>query len=94
MNVLTKLNQSTYELANFYHACLFSPTIRTIQDAINNNHLVTWPGIDKLNFTKLIQDTTAIEMGHMKRERKNLQSTKMSKLLDTQLFDSPTRCTS
>ena len=77
LNVITKLSQSNYELANFFHACLFSPAIRTLQDAIHNNHLVTWPGIDKLNFPKLIRDTTAIEMGHLNWERKNLQSTKI-----------------
>ena len=64
-------------MANFYHAYLFCPTIQTLQDAICNNHLVTWPGINKLNFNKLICDTNAIEMGHMNRERKNLQSTKI-----------------
>ena len=91
INVITKLNQSTYELANFYHACLFSPTIRTLQDAIHNNHLVTWPSINKINFKKCIQDTTAIEMGHMKRERQNLQSTKIESPPPTPNTTSSTR---
>ena len=58
------------------HACAGSPTIRTFQDAINNNFLATWPGISKLNMKYLITDHTNIAMGHLDQERANLQSTK------------------
>ena len=77
-NVITKLDKSNYELANFYHGCMFSPTIRTLHTMIRNNHLVTWPGVNKLNFQKSIVDTTAVEMGHLKQEKKHLRSTKVT----------------
>ena len=78
INLLTARDKSSHELANFLHACAGSPTIRTFQDAINNNFLATWPGIDKLNMKYLITDHTNIALGHLDQERKNVQSTKVS----------------
>ena len=37
LNVITKMNKLNYELANFYHGCLFSPTICAIQQSNSNN---------------------------------------------------------
>ena len=68
INVITHKNQSQYTLANFFHGALCSPTIKTLIAAIQNDHLISWPGMDKINFTKAIQDTTAIHMGHLEQE--------------------------
>ena len=76
INILTACDKSSHELANFLHACAGSPTIRTFQDAINNNFLATWPGIDKLNMKYLITNHTNIALRHLDQERKNVQSTK------------------
>ena len=75
-NAIIRKDKSKSDLANFYHASLFSPTLVTLQNAINNNHFATWPGMTKLNYKKLITDTTNIDLGHMTQERQNLQSTK------------------
>ena len=93
INIITKMKQSNYELANFFHGCLFSPTVRAIQQAISNDHLITWPGIKKLNFNKYTQDITATELGHMNREKKNLQSTKITQqsTQSNNLLESPSR---
>ena len=78
LNILTSRDKTSYELANFLHACAGSPTIRTFQDAIRKNFLATWPGIHKLNMKFLIMDHTNISLGHLDQERKNIQSTKIS----------------
>ena len=50
-----------------------------------------WPGINKMNFNKLIRDTTAIEMGHINRERKNLQSTNIKSTAQPAITKSSTQ---
>ena len=37
---------------------------------------MSWPGIDDLNFKKLIDTTEVTLKGNLDQERKNLQSTK------------------
>ena len=78
INILTARDKCSHELANFLHVCAGSPTIHMFQDAINNNFLATWPGIDKLNMKYLITDHTNIALGHLDQERKNVQSTKVT----------------
>ena len=54
---------------HFHQVCLrFKKTIK-------NGIFVTWPGIHKLQFEKLIGTTIASEKGHLDQERKGLQST-------------------
>ena len=76
LNIIIRKNKPKYELANFYHGAMCSPVIRTLQKAIKNNHLLSWPSINKIHFPTNIIDTQAIHMGHLDQERKNLQSTK------------------
>ena len=78
INILTTRDKRSHELANFLHACAGSPTIRTFQDAINNNFLATFPGIGKLNMKYLITNHTNIALGHLDQEHKNVQSTKVT----------------
>ena len=65
------------ELAQYLHACAFSPVISTFQKCINKGNFLSWPGIEKLNFNKLIKTTEATLKGHMDQERKGLRSTKL-----------------
>ena len=64
------------DLARYCHASLFSPSISTLNKAIKNGNLSTWPGIQDLNFNALIGTSLATELGHLDQERKNLRSTK------------------
>ena len=77
INIIIPKNKSYHELGHFYHGALCSPTIKTLVAAIKNDQLLSWPAIDKINFHKTIQDTTAIHMGHLEQERQFLQSTKI-----------------
>ena len=40
-------------------------------------NFITWPGIESLNFQKLLGTTVASELGHLDQECKNLRSTKL-----------------
>ena len=75
-NVIVRADQTKTNLAEYFHKCLFSPPLVTIQMAVRLGHLSTWPGIRKLNFLKLIYDTIPTAKGHLNQERKNLRSTK------------------
>ena len=75
-NAIVQKDKSKSDLTNFYHGFLFSPTIATFLNAKSKNHFITWPGINILNFKKLIKDTTNIDLGHLVQERNNLQPTK------------------
>ena len=55
---------------------MFSPVISTLLDAIQNNHLTTWPHLTIANVKKYLRPTMATVLGHMKQTRKNQQSTK------------------
>ena len=88
-NAIIQKNLPQTHLAQYLHACAFSPAIKTFQKAINNGQFITWPSIEKLNFEKLIQDQTNIHMGHLDQERKNLQSTKLDTEVKNDFFPSP-----
>ena len=78
INYIISRDKNKTELAQYFHGCAFSPVISTFQDCIRRGNFISWPGIDDLNFKKLIKTTEATIKGHMDQERKNLQSTKIS----------------
>jgi hypothetical protein len=78
INYIITRDKSKTELAQYLHGCAFSPVISTFQDCINKGNFITWPGIDNLNFKKLIKTTEATLKGHMDQERKILQTTKLT----------------
>ena len=49
-NVIIKLDPSRAKLADFLHGCLCSPCPSTLMKAIKNNHFVSWPGMNEINF--------------------------------------------
>lgn len=53
---------------------MFSPCIKTLQHAIYNGNLISWP-VEHINFIKLIRTTVATEKGHLDQERKHPQPT-------------------
>ena len=63
-------------MATYLHAYASRPPLCTFQEAIRKGNFITWPGTEEINFVKFIQDTTAIDKGHLDQERQNLQSTR------------------
>ena len=44
-NGIIKYDTTKHDIIQFLHAACFSPTKRTFRDAINNNFLLSWPGL-------------------------------------------------
>ena len=70
LNYIITKDKTKSDLARYLHATAFSPRISTFSKAIRNGNFVTWPGIENLNFEKLIGTTIASELGHLDQERK------------------------
>ena len=71
-----RMDQTKNDLAKFLHACCFSPTKSTFTMAIKKGNFVNWPGLTVELITKYLQPSLSTEKGHLRQERKNLQSTK------------------
>ena len=78
INYIIQADKTKTELAKYLHACCFSPCISTFSKAINNGNFISWPGINSINFKKILPTTIATEKGHLDQERSNLQSTKLT----------------
>ena len=76
LNIIVNKTQSKTDLAKYLHGCAFSPVISTFKTAIGKGNFVTWPGIDNINFNKLVGPTVPTAKGHLDQERQGLQSTK------------------
>ena len=82
MNYIIHSDKSKLDLAKYYHACCFSPCLSTLTTAIQKGNFLSWPGIQSLNFKKILKTTSATEKGHLEQEKANLQSTKLDKYND------------
>ena len=76
LNVILRKDKTKQELANYLHACCFSPTISTFVRAIRNGNFITWPGLDQKLIERHLLQSTATAKGHLDQERQGLQSTK------------------
>ena len=72
------MNKTDFELAQYLYACLFAPAIPTLEEAIRRGNLITFPGIDNINFKKYVGINVAHEKGHLDQERQNLRPTKIN----------------
>ena len=68
--------QTHQDLARYQHAACFSPVKHTWIKAIKRNHFISWPGLTQDLLQKNLPLSHATVQGHMKKQRKNLQSTK------------------
>ena len=59
----------------YLHAAMFLPCITTLQQAIANGNLLSYP-VENLNFHKLLKITLATEKGHLDQEHNYLHTTK------------------
>ena len=75
-NYILTLDKSKYEVAQYLYGCLFAPAISTLEKAIQKGNLISWPGINSVNFKKYVGTDVAHEKGHLDQERQNLRSTK------------------
>ena len=86
INYIIQSDKCKLDLANYFHACCFSPCISTFTKAINNGNFLSWPGINSINFKKILNTTQATLKRHIEQERKNLQTTKPTSDLEIDYF--------
>ena len=67
-------------MAQYQHACCYSPTKTTWTKAISKQNFKTWPGLTTKLVNKHLPISEATVQGHIHRKRKNLQSTKNNNL--------------
>lgn len=77
-NVIIKKSTSKRDLAQYLHACVFSPCVRTFITAIQKGHFLSWPGLSTTLIKNHLPPSIFTTKGHMNQENKNLQSTKRS----------------
>ena len=57
INYIISRNKNKTKLAQYLHGCELSPVISTFKKYVNKRNFIFWPGIDNLNFKKLINTT-------------------------------------
>ena len=77
-NGVLKLDKTKAELAQYLSSALLSPAKSTLLWAINNNHLITFPGLISSLISKHLPKSVVTSKGHLDQEFKNLRSTKTS----------------
>ena len=85
-NAILKKKLPKHYLADYLHACAFSPTLPTFNKVIKNGQFLSWPSIEKINFNKFLTAQTATHLGHTDQERSNLQSTKLQQHIKDDFF--------
>ena len=78
LNVIINKSTSKKDIAQYLHACAFSPCTRTFLTAIRKGHFLSWPGLTPALITKHLPPSVFTAKGHMNQEMKNLQSTSRS----------------
>ena len=79
---IKKFANNTYEmqakrdLISYYHKCCLSPVASTWIKAIENGNFCTWHGLRVAVVKRYLQPFISTAKGHMKKQRKNLRSTK------------------
>ena len=75
LNVIVKKSTTNRDLAQYLHACAFSPCLRTFITAIRKGHFITWPGLTSSLLSKHLPPCVFTAKGHMNQEMQHLQST-------------------
>jgi hypothetical protein len=60
----------------FYHASLFSPSLSTWCQAIDDGHFPTWPGLTSSDVRKYPPQSIPVHQGHLDQVRANIRSTR------------------
>jgi hypothetical protein len=67
--------QSTADLVAFAHATLFSPSLSTLEKALNNGYLTNFPGLNDQSLRKFPPASVPMAKGHLDQTHKNRRST-------------------
>ena len=82
MNVILRKDKTGQYLAKYFHAACFSPTSRTLINAIKRNHFVSWTGLTSDLIRKYLPLSIQTRNIYLNQEKQGLRSTKA--LIDPQ----------
>jgi hypothetical protein len=68
---------NTRQSLMYYHALAGFPVKETFMDAVHTGNYATWPGLTTTLISKHFLDSKEMQKGHMKRQRKGVQSTRV-----------------
>ena len=68
--------QTKADLAQCLHTTCLSPPMPVFAAAIQNNHFISWLGLTEKLINKHLPKSSCAHLGHLKSEKKGLQSTK------------------
>ena len=75
-NSVTGPTNTAAELVKFSHAALFSPSLSTLQTALEKHYVTNFPGLSTQTLKKYPPHSVATAKGHLDQVRANKQSTK------------------
>ena len=78
-NGIIKRDTPISDLCKFLHASLFSPTLSTLESAIKNGFLDSFPAFTLKAVRKYLPPSIATTKGHMTQEKQGIMSTKKEK---------------
>jgi hypothetical protein len=76
MNGIIKQDTPTSDLCAFHHAALFSPAPSTLQFAIKQGFLDSFPGLTQRAVKKYLPPSEATTKGHLDQEQQNIHPSK------------------
>ena len=84
-NIILRKDKTKLELAQWLHASCGSPNKSTFVKAIEKGNFITWPGLSSNLIKKHLPMSEATAKGHLNQERKNLQSTKPTIIINNKI---------
>jgi hypothetical protein len=75
--------RNTGAVVHYLHKALFSPTKSALLQAVNDGHLITWPGLAEDTIHKHLKLTPATVMGHMNQIYQNIRSNSKTPIAGT-----------
>ena len=73
----------------FLHAACFSPSTKTLLQAVRRGNFASWPGFTAERISRLLTPSLATAMGHLDQQRQGLRSTTARTPDDTDSTPSP-----
>jgi hypothetical protein len=74
-NAILRQDKTKTELAQYFHAACFSPSISTFVSATQQGFFLSWPGLTTKLIKKHLPPCIATAKGHLDQEQQHLQST-------------------
>ena len=80
-NSVIQNNKTKKEFTQYVHGLLFSPAKSTLIDAIDRGNFTSWPEVTAKLVRKHLPPSVHTARGHLKQQRKNINSTKKTTIL-------------